>query len=59
VLAMFNTAMVMPTYYICFMFCTLLTSVILYQDFRVSATNIITITKLNQFTMPLLQVAHA
>lgn len=42
-LAMFNTAMVTPTYYVCFTFCTLVTSVILYQGLKASATQIITI----------------
>ena len=40
---MFNTAMVMPMYYVCFTFCMLLTSVILYQGLKASATKIITI----------------
>ncbi|KAI0640083.1 DUF803-domain-containing protein [Trametes polyzona] len=42
-LAMFNTAMVTPTYYVTFTFCTLVTSVILYQGLRASASQIITI----------------
>ena len=42
-LAMFNTTMVMPMYYVCFTFCMLLTSVILYQGLKVSTTKIITI----------------
>jgi len=40
---MFNTVMVMPMYYICFTFCTLLTSMILYQGLKASTTKIITI----------------
>ncbi|KAL4250278.1 hypothetical protein ABKN59_003129 [Abortiporus biennis] len=42
-LALFNTAMVTPTYYVTFTFCTLVTSVILYQGLKASATQIITI----------------
>ncbi|EKM61514.1 uncharacterized protein PHACADRAFT_190687 [Phanerochaete carnosa HHB-10118-sp] len=42
-LAMYNTAMVTPTYYVLFTFCTLVTSVILYQGLKASATQIITI----------------
>jgi len=42
-LAMFNTEMVTPTYYVCFTFCMLLTSVILYQGLKASTTKIITI----------------
>ncbi|TFK88647.1 DUF803-domain-containing protein [Polyporus arcularius HHB13444] len=42
-LAMFNTAMVTPTYYVTFTFCTLVTSVILYQGLKASAAQIITI----------------
>jgi len=42
-LAMFNTMMVMPMYYVCFTFCMLLTSVILYQGLKASTTKIITI----------------
>ncbi|KAL7285073.1 hypothetical protein ACG7TL_000165 [Trametes sanguinea] len=42
-LAMFNTAMVTPTYYVTFTFCTLVTSVILYQGLKASASQIITI----------------
>ena len=42
-LAMFNTKMVMPMYYVCFMFCTHLTSVILYQGLKASTTKIITV----------------
>jgi len=40
-------------------FFMLLTSVILYQDFKASTTNIITIMKLQPCTTLLLQVAHA
>ncbi|TDL17287.1 DUF803-domain-containing protein [Rickenella mellea] len=42
-LAMFNTAMVTPTYYVMFTFCTLVTSVILYQGLKASASQIVTI----------------
>ncbi|CAL1693855.1 unnamed protein product [Somion occarium] len=42
-LAMFNTAMVTPTYYVTFTFCTLVTSVILYQGLKASASQIVTI----------------
>jgi len=42
-LAMFNTTIVTPMYYVCFTFCMLLTSVILYQGLKASATKIITI----------------
>ncbi|KAG8994995.1 hypothetical protein FRB94_009525 [Tulasnella sp. JGI-2019a] len=42
-LALFNTAMVTPTYYVIFTFCTLVTSVILYQGVKASATQMITI----------------
>ncbi|KAI1793174.1 DUF803-domain-containing protein [Ganoderma leucocontextum] len=42
-LAMFNTAMVTPTYYVTFTFCTLVTSVILYQGLKASASQIITV----------------
>lgn len=42
-LALFNTAMVTPTYYVTFTFCTLVTSVILYQGLKASATQIITV----------------
>jgi len=42
-LAMFNTAMVTPTYYVTFTFCTLVTSVILYQGLKASAGQIITV----------------
>ncbi|KAJ1304945.1 hypothetical protein OPQ81_006078 [Rhizoctonia solani] len=42
-LALFNTAMVTPTYYVIFTFCTLLTSVILYQGFNATPIAIITV----------------
>ncbi|KAG9119438.1 hypothetical protein FRC07_005545, partial [Ceratobasidium sp. 392] len=42
-LALFNTAMVTPTYYVIFTFCTLVTSVILYQGFKAPVTGIITV----------------
>ncbi|EMD42335.1 hypothetical protein CERSUDRAFT_110848 [Gelatoporia subvermispora B] len=42
-LAKFNTAMVAPTYYVTFTFCTLVTSVILYQGLKASASQIMTI----------------
>jgi len=42
-LALFNTAMVTPTYYVTFTFCTLLTSVILYQGLKASARIIVTV----------------
>ncbi|KDQ21299.1 hypothetical protein BOTBODRAFT_168595 [Botryobasidium botryosum FD-172 SS1] len=42
-LALFNTAMVTPTYYVIFTFCTLVTSVILYQGLKASAVQILTI----------------
>ncbi|KAG8864279.1 hypothetical protein FRB96_006100 [Tulasnella sp. 330] len=42
-LALFNTAMVTPTYYVIFTFCTLVTSVILYQGVKASASQMITI----------------
>ncbi|CAE6455779.1 unnamed protein product [Rhizoctonia solani] len=42
-LALFNTAMVTPTYYVIFTFCTLVTSVILYRGFAATATAIITV----------------
>ncbi|KIJ40912.1 hypothetical protein M422DRAFT_780571 [Sphaerobolus stellatus SS14] len=42
-LALFNTAMVTPTYYVMFTFCTLVTSVILYQGLKASASQIITV----------------
>jgi len=42
-LALFNTAMVTPTYYVMFTFFTLVTSIILYQGLKASASQIITI----------------
>ncbi|OBZ66028.1 putative magnesium transporter NIPA3 [Grifola frondosa] len=42
-LAKFNTAMVTPTYYVTFTFCTLVTSIILYQGLKASASQIITV----------------
>ncbi|CAE6449023.1 unnamed protein product [Rhizoctonia solani] len=42
-LALFNTAMVTPTYYVIFTFCTLVTSVILYRGFAATPTAIITV----------------
>ncbi|OCH88777.1 DUF803-domain-containing protein [Obba rivulosa] len=42
-LAKFNTAMVTPTYYVTFTFCTLITSVILYQGLKASASQIMTV----------------
>ncbi|GJE89471.1 magnesium transporter NIPA-domain-containing protein [Phanerochaete sordida] len=42
-LAMYNTAMVTPTYYVLFTFCTLVTSVILYQGLKASVTQIVTV----------------
>ncbi|TFL00467.1 magnesium transporter NIPA-domain-containing protein [Pterulicium gracile] len=42
-LALFNTAMVTPTYYVLFTFSTLVTSVILYQGLKATPTQIITI----------------
>jgi len=42
-LAMFNTAMVTPTYYVTFTFCTLVTSVILYKGLKAPGSQIMTI----------------
>ncbi|THH02364.1 hypothetical protein EW026_g530 [Hermanssonia centrifuga] len=42
-LALFNTAMVTPTYYVTFTFCTLVTSIILYKGLKASATQIMTV----------------
>jgi len=42
-LALFNTAMVTPTYYVIFTTCVLATSSILYQGFKASASQIITV----------------
>ncbi|KAF8760331.1 hypothetical protein RHS01_01353 [Rhizoctonia solani] len=41
-LALFNTAMVTPTYYVIFTFCTLVTSIILYQGLHATVTQILT-----------------
>ncbi|PVG00385.1 DUF803-domain-containing protein [Serendipita vermifera] len=42
-LALFNTAMVTPTYYVTFTFCVIVTSAVLYQGFKASAATIITL----------------
>ncbi|KAI0348185.1 DUF803-domain-containing protein [Trametopsis cervina] len=42
-LALFNTAMVTPTYYVTFTFCTLVTSVILYKGLKASGSQIMTV----------------
>ncbi|KAI5474543.1 tubulin beta-1 chain [Pseudohyphozyma bogoriensis] len=42
-LELYNTSMVTPTYYVLFTTCTLVTSVILYQGFKASAIEIITV----------------
>ncbi|KAF7798511.1 hypothetical protein EIP86_009732 [Pleurotus ostreatoroseus] len=42
-LALYNTAMVTPTYYVTFTFCTLVTSVILYKGLKTSASQLITV----------------
>jgi drug/metabolite transporter (DMT)-like permease len=42
-LALFNTAMVTPTYYVIFTFFTLVTSIILYQGLKAPVVDIITI----------------
>ncbi|KAM0748503.1 DUF803-domain-containing protein [Meredithblackwellia eburnea MCA 4105] len=42
-LELFNTAMVTPTYYVMFTGATLVTSVILYQGFKASAVEIVTV----------------
>lgn len=42
-LELFNTALVTPTYYVLFTFATLVTSVILYQGFKASPTDIVTV----------------
>ncbi|KZS98508.1 DUF803-domain-containing protein [Sistotremastrum niveocremeum HHB9708] len=41
-LALFNTAMVTPTYYVMFTFCTLCTSIILYEGLKSSGAQIMT-----------------
>jgi len=42
-LALFNTAMVTPTYYVIFTFCSLVTTIVLFQGLKASAAQIITI----------------
>jgi hypothetical protein len=42
-LALFNTAMVTPTYYVIFTFCSMVTTVVLFQGLKASATQILTI----------------
>ncbi|KAI0095054.1 magnesium transporter NIPA-domain-containing protein [Irpex rosettiformis] len=42
-LALFNTAIVTPTYYVTFTFCTLVTSIILYKGLKASGTQIVTV----------------
>ncbi|KAI0047905.1 DUF803-domain-containing protein [Auriscalpium vulgare] len=42
-LALFNTAMVTPTYYVIFTFCSLVTTVVLFQGLKASVSQIITI----------------
>ncbi|KZS98516.1 DUF803-domain-containing protein [Sistotremastrum niveocremeum HHB9708] len=42
-LALFNTAMVTPTYYVIFTFCTLVTTVVLFDGLKTSATQLLTI----------------
>ncbi|TDL17285.1 DUF803-domain-containing protein [Rickenella mellea] len=42
-LALFNTAMVTPTYYVIFTFFSMVTTVVLFQGLKASATQIITI----------------
>ncbi|ESK88765.1 duf803 domain membrane protein [Moniliophthora roreri MCA 2997] len=42
-LALFNTAMVTPTYYVIFTFFSMLTTVVLFQGLHASATDIITL----------------
>ncbi|KAG9035219.1 hypothetical protein FRB95_011662 [Tulasnella sp. JGI-2019a] len=42
-LALFNTAMVTPTYYVIFTACTLITSVVLYQGLKATVTAILTV----------------
>ncbi|EJD35553.1 DUF803-domain-containing protein [Auricularia subglabra TFB-10046 SS5] len=42
-LALFNTAMVTPTYYVTFTFCTLVTTIILFQGLKATAPQIITL----------------
>ncbi|KAF9449647.1 DUF803-domain-containing protein, partial [Macrolepiota fuliginosa MF-IS2] len=42
-LALFNTAMVTPTYYVIFTFCSMVTTVVLFQGLQASVTQIITL----------------
>ncbi|CCM06109.1 uncharacterized protein FIBRA_08358 [Fibroporia radiculosa] len=42
-LALFNTAMVTPTYYVIFTFFSILTTIVLFQGLKASATQIITL----------------
>ncbi|KAH9171956.1 magnesium transporter NIPA-domain-containing protein [Lactarius sanguifluus] len=42
-LALFNTAMVTPTYYVIFSFCSMVTTVVLFKGLKASASQIITI----------------
>ncbi|KAF4621214.1 hypothetical protein D9613_000094 [Agrocybe pediades] len=42
-LALFNTAMVTPTYYVIFTFFSMLTTIVLFQGLKASATQIITL----------------
>jgi len=42
-LALFNTAMVTPTYYVAFTFCSLVTTVVLFQGLKASVSQILTI----------------
>jgi len=42
-LALFNTAMVTPTYYVIFTFCTMVTTVVLFQGLKASALQILTL----------------
>ncbi|KAH7928929.1 DUF803-domain-containing protein [Leucogyrophana mollusca] len=42
-LALFNTAMVTPTYYVLFSFCSMLTTIVLFQGLKASVSQILTI----------------
>ncbi|KAF5346710.1 hypothetical protein D9756_010428 [Leucocoprinus leucothites] len=42
-LALFNTAMVTPTYYVIFTFCSMVTTVVLFQGLHASVTQILTL----------------
>jgi len=42
-LALFNTAMVTPTYYVIFSFCSMVTTVVLFKGLKASASQILTI----------------